>query len=73
MDQEMTDIETMLMAVNQTLEICIHMSARMDALEALLVEKGVLTEPEIRAQIAKLRTEKKDLSEAMRSMRRAVS
>ena len=68
MEKGMTDIETVLLAVNQTLEICIHMSARMDALEALLIEKGLITEPEIRAHMAKLRTEKKELSDAIRSL-----
>jgi hypothetical protein len=64
----MTDIETMLTAVNQTLEICIHMSARLDALESLIIQKGVFTEPELRAQMAKMRSETQQLSDAFRSM-----
>ncbi|HXA57351.1 MAG TPA: hypothetical protein VNU84_07915 [Candidatus Acidoferrum sp.] len=64
----MTDIETMLLAMNQTLEVCIHMSARMDVLESLLIEKGLFTEQEVRAQMAKLRAEKKELSDAFLSM-----
>ena len=63
----MTDIETMLLAVNQTLEVSIHMSVRLDALESLLIEKGVFTEPELRAQLAKWRTETKEISNALRA------
>jgi hypothetical protein len=64
----MTDIETVLLAVNQTLEISIHMSARLEALESLLIEKGVFTDSELRARIAKLKTESKDLSNALQSL-----
>jgi hypothetical protein len=64
----MTDIETMLRAVNQTLEVSITMSVRLDALESLLIDKGVFTEPELRAQIAKLRTQSKEISAALRSI-----
>jgi len=63
----MTDIETLLLAVNQTLEVSIHLSVRMDALESLLIEKGVFTEPELRAQIAKMKTQTKELSNALQS------
>lgn len=64
----MTDIETVLLAVNQTLEVSIHMSVRLDALESLLIEKGVFTESELRAQMAKLRVESKNLSNALQSL-----
>jgi len=64
----MTDIETVLLAVNQTLEVSIHISVRLDALESLLIEKGVFTEPELRAQIAKLRTNSEEISKALRTM-----
>ncbi|HXU48741.1 MAG TPA: hypothetical protein VN727_06805 [Candidatus Binatia bacterium] len=64
----MTDIETLLLAVNQTLEVSIHLSVRMDALESLLIEKGVFTEPELRAQIAKMKTQTKELSNALQSL-----
>ena len=67
-EESMTDIETVLLAVNQTLEVSIHMSLRMDALEALLIEKGVFTEPELRAQMAKMRTNSEEVSKALRSM-----
>ena len=63
----MTDIETLLLAVNQTLEVSIHLSVRMDALESLLIEKGLFTEPELRAQIAKMKTQTKELSNALQS------
>jgi hypothetical protein len=64
----MTDIETMLLAVNQTLEVSITISVRLDALESLLIEKGVFTEPELRGQIAKLRAQSKEISAALRSV-----
>lgn len=64
----MTDIETLLLAVNQTLEVSIHLSVRMDALESLLIEKGVFTEPELRAQTAKMKTQTKELSNALQSL-----
>jgi len=64
----MTDIETLLLAVNQTLEVSIHLSVRMDALESLLIEKGLFTEPELRAQIAKMKTQTKELSNALQSL-----
>ena len=64
----MTDIETILLAVNQTLEISIHMSVRLDALESLLMEKGVFTDSELRAQLAKMKTQTKDLSNALHSL-----
>ncbi len=64
----MTDIETLLLAVNQTLEISIHISVRLDALESLLIEKGVFTDSELRAQLAKMRTQTKDLSNALQSL-----
>ena len=64
----MTDIETVLLAVNQTLEVSIHISVRLDALESLLIEKGVFTEPELRAQMAKMRTNTEEVSKALRAM-----
>lgn len=64
----MTDIETVLLAVNQTLEISIHMSVRLEALEALLIEKGVFTDSELHAKIAKLKNESKELSNALQSL-----
>ena len=64
----MTDTETMLQAVNQTLEVSIHMSLRLDALEQLMIEKGIFTEPELRAQMTKFRAQSKELSEALRTM-----
>jgi hypothetical protein len=64
----MTDIETLLLAVNQTLEVSIHLSVRMDALESLLIEKGMVTEPELRAQIAKMKTQSRELSNALQSL-----
>ncbi|HKV48490.1 MAG TPA: hypothetical protein VJN69_10400 [Candidatus Acidoferrales bacterium] len=64
----MTEIETILLAVNQTLEVTIHLSVRLDALESLLIEKGVFTEPELRAQLAKMKTQTKDLSNALQSL-----
>lgn len=64
----MTDIETILLAVNQTLEVSIHLSVRLDALESLLIEKGLFTEPELRAQLAKMKTQTKDLSNALQSL-----
>jgi hypothetical protein len=67
-EESMTDIETVLLAVNQTLEVSIHISVRLDALESLLIEKGVFTEPELRAQIAKLRTNSEEISKALRTM-----
>lgn len=71
----MTDIETVLLAVNQTLEVSIHLSVRLDALESLLIEKGLFTDSELRAQLAKLKTESKELSTALESLEegRAVS
>jgi hypothetical protein len=67
-EESMTDNETVLLAVNQTLEVSIHISVRLDALESLLIEKGVFTEPELRAQIAKLRTNSEEISKALRTM-----
>jgi len=64
----MTDIETVLLAVNQTLEISIHMSVRLEALESLLMEKGVFTDSELRARLTKLKTESKALSDALQSL-----
>ncbi len=64
----MTDIETVLLAVNQTLEISIHMSVRLEALESLLIEKGVFTDSELRARVTKLKTESKALSNALQSL-----
>lgn len=64
----MTDIETLLLAVNQTLEISIHMSVRLEALESLLIEKGVVTDSELRARVTKLKTESKALSNALQSL-----
>jgi len=69
----MTDIETVLLAVNQTLEISIHMSVRLDALESLLIEKGVFTESELRAQVSKLKTESKALSDALQSLEQGTA
>lgn len=69
----MTDIETVLLAVNQTLEISIHMSVRLEALESLLIEKGVFTDSELRARIAKLKTESKDLSNALQSLEQGIA
>ena len=69
----MTDIETVLLAVNQTLEISIHMSVRLEALESLLIETGVFTDSELRARIAKLKTESKDLSNALQSLEQGIA
>lgn len=68
MGKTMTDIETVLLAVNQTLEVSIHISMRLDALESLLIEKGVFTDSELRAQLAKMKIESKDLSNALQSL-----
>ena len=64
----MTEMETVLLAVNQALEATIQISVKMDALESLLIEKRVITEREIGAQIAKLRAESKEVSDALRAV-----
>ncbi|MGH9573398.1 MAG: hypothetical protein ACRD40_07710 [Candidatus Acidiferrales bacterium] len=64
----MTDSEAILLAVNQTLEVSIHLSVRLDALESLLIEKGVFTEPELHAQLAKMKTQTNELSNALQSL-----
>lgn len=64
----MTEMETVLLAVNQALEATIQISVKMDALESLLIEKRVITEKEIGAQIAKLRAESKVVSDALRAV-----
>lgn len=68
MAKKMTDMETVLLAVNQTLEISIHMSVRLDALESLLIEKGVFTDSELHARMTQLKTETKELSNALQSL-----
>lgn len=60
-------IETLLELVNQVMRLCTQTTARSEALESLLIDKGLLTREELEAKIEEHAIQTKKLADALGS------
>ena len=70
---EKIDLENFLAVVNQTLQICVQATARTEALEYLLIDKGLVTEAELNANIQECAEKTKKLADSLGSTGRNES